>query len=541
MLYAADIIFTGTTVNRVLSVSSGGGFTVLLTSDRAIGGLAFAGGRLVASVNHAIYEVASGALANPLAGTAGKTGFADGSPGLFNEPRGLAAGSGGEIYVSDTGNCAVRKISSTSTVSTVVVRSGPCLGGFFAFGDFVAATAAGELWTSASPASGREPEFIALDRTVSKLSDLRYRLAGAPDAPRITRQPSGLTTAVGQTVTFSVEATGTPTPAVRWQMSADGGLSFGDIGGATSSSYSFTATAADNGHDFRAVCSSTAGSATSNAARLLVNSASDPRMSLDGPNEGQVIVSQPFVTGGWAIDLGAASGSGVDAIHVWAFPVANGVVGAGRFVDQATLGGGRSDVGAVFGSQFTNCGFNFLMNGLTPGQYIVGVYVHSSVTGAFDAGVAGQTRFVNITIQAPTSDPRMSLDGPIEGQIITSQPFVTGGWAIDRGAPSGTGVDAIHVWAFPVVNGVVGAGRFVDQATLGGGRPDVAAVFGSQFGSAGFNFLMDGLAPGQYIIGVYAHSAVSGAFDPNNQGQTKFVSITIRPAAAQSSVPPRGR
>ena len=48
------------------------------------------------------------------------------------------------------------------------------------------------------------------------------------------------------------------------------------------------------------------------------------------------------------------------------------------------------------------------------------------------------------------------------------------------------GVDAVHVWAFPVVNGVVGAGQFVAAATLGGSRPDVAAAFGAQFANAGF-------------------------------------------------------
>src|SRR5262249_19394147 len=39
-------------------------------------------------------------------------------------------------------------------------------------------------------------------------------------------------------------------------------------------------------------------------------------MSLDGPANNATI-SQPFNTGGWAVDLGASSGTGVDAIHVW--------------------------------------------------------------------------------------------------------------------------------------------------------------------------------------------------------------------------------
>ena len=124
------------------------------------------------------------------------------------------------------------------------------------------------------------------------------------------------------------------------------------------------------------------------------------------------------------------------------------------------------------------------------------------------------------TVGAGT-DPRMSLDGPANNATI-KQPFNTGGWAVDLGATSGVGVDAVHVWAFPVVNGVIGAGQFVNAALLGGARPDVAAVFGSQFANAGFNFLMTGLSPGQYYVGVYVHSSVTGTFN-----QQQFALVTI--------------
>ena len=253
---------------------------------------------------------------------------------------------------------------------------------------------------------------------------------------------------------------------------------------------------------------------------------SNPLMSIDGPANNST-VQQPFLTGGWAADRGAGTGPGVDAVHVWAFPVVNGVVDTahGMFVAQGQTGGARQDVGAVFGSpQFDTCGFTFPVQGLSPGVYELGVYARSTVTGTFN-----NVKFVRITVtgpQAPVSNPQMSLDGPTAGQQV-SQPFVTGGWAIDLGATSGTGVDAIHVWAFPVVNSVVGEGRFVDQATLNGGRPDVAAAYGSQFQNSGFNFLMTGLTPGEYIIGVYVHSGVSGQFNADNPGQTKFVRITV--------------
>src|SRR5947207_1847349 len=111
---------------------------------------------------------------------------------------------------------------------------------------------------------------------------------------------------------------------------------------------------------------------------------STPRMSLDGPANNST-VTQPFITGGWAVDLASTNGAGVDAIHVWAFPVSNtGVIGAGVFVDAAILHGNRPDVGAVFGAQFNDAGFNFAMAGLAPGRYYIGVYVRSTVTGTFN-------------------------------------------------------------------------------------------------------------------------------------------------------------
>ena len=243
--------------------------------------------------------------------------------------------------------------------------------------------------------------------------------------------------------------------------------------------------------------------------------ASLPAMSIDSPANG-ASPGLSFTLSGWAIDRTASSGTGVDAIHVYAYPSTGSGFGAGAFAGAATLGFSRTDVGAVYGSQFNNSGYRVSVS-LSAGTYRLIAYVHSSVTGAF---VTQQS--VDITAAAPASNPAMSLDGPTQGQTV-SQPFVTGGWAIDRGASNGTGVDAIHVWAFPLVNGVVGAGRFVDQATLNGGRPDVAAVFGAQFQSSGFNFLMTGLTPGTYIIGVYCRSGVTGTFN-----QQRFVTVTVQ-------------
>src|SRR5262249_25118157 len=53
-------------------------------------------------------------------------------------------------------------------------------------------------------------------------------------APSITTNPTNQTVNAGQTATFTAAATGTPTPTVQWQVSTNGGTSFSDISGATS-------------------------------------------------------------------------------------------------------------------------------------------------------------------------------------------------------------------------------------------------------------------------------------------------------------------
>jgi hypothetical protein len=70
--------------------------------------------------------------------------------------------------------------------------------------------------------------------------------------PVVTTNPTNQNVSVGDTVTFTAAATGTPTPTAGWQVSTDGGKTFANIPGASNSTYSFTATASENGEEFRA-------------------------------------------------------------------------------------------------------------------------------------------------------------------------------------------------------------------------------------------------------------------------------------------------
>src|SRR5436190_911284 len=89
-------------------------------------------------------------------------------------------------------------------------------------------------------------------------------------APTITMQPVSQTITAQQVVTFTAAASGSPAPAVQWQVSTNGGSTFTNIAGATQTSYSFITGSADHGKLFRAVFTNSEGSATTNAATLFV-------------------------------------------------------------------------------------------------------------------------------------------------------------------------------------------------------------------------------------------------------------------------------
>jgi sugar lactone lactonase YvrE len=64
--------------------------------------------------------IATGAVTT-FAGTAGVVGSSDGTGGesRWNDPTGIATDAAGNVYVSDTGNCTVRKITPSGVVTTI--------------------------------------------------------------------------------------------------------------------------------------------------------------------------------------------------------------------------------------------------------------------------------------------------------------------------------------------------------------------------------------------------------------------------------------
>jgi sugar lactone lactonase YvrE len=76
--------------------------------------------------NHTVRKITPAGVVSTLAGSAGVRGSVDGTgeAARFYDPSGVATDSAGNVYVADTGNCTIRKITAAGVVSTVVGAAG---------------------------------------------------------------------------------------------------------------------------------------------------------------------------------------------------------------------------------------------------------------------------------------------------------------------------------------------------------------------------------------------------------------------------------
>ncbi len=122
-------------------------------------------------------------------------------------------------------------------------------------------------------------------------------VTSATAAPMFTTQPQSIAVVEGQTASFSVVATGTPTPTVRWHRdSLSNPVGSPCTGGAGSTTCTFTTapvTLADDGARFFAVASNGTTDATSATATLTVTPAAvAPSIPADEPADVAVTVGQ---------------------------------------------------------------------------------------------------------------------------------------------------------------------------------------------------------------------------------------------------------
>jgi hypothetical protein len=145
--------------------------------------------------------------------------------------------------------------------------------------------------------------------------------------------------------------------------------------------------------------------------------------------------------------------------------------------------------------------------------------------GSYDLLFGGQD--VRIVLNPKRSNRvgvQTIVDAPVVGRVFRrAEPIIVTGWGADLASFTDTGVDAVHVWAYPVsTDGQWTKPVFLGEASYGGVRPDVGAIYGERFTGSGYGLVVSDLAAGTYDLAVFAHSTVTGQFGP-----AKLVRIVV--------------
>jgi hypothetical protein len=235
--------------------------------------------------------------------------------------------------------------------------------------------------------------------------------------------------------------------------------------------------------------------------------------AIDSPQPNQsVVIGRSLHISGWVVDTTAQGWTGIDEVRVYLGQIDAG----GALLGRATIGLSRPDIATKTGvPAFVASGFaaDVSTAGLAEGPTTLSLYAHTPDKGWWYEQVS-----VGLVTQLYVTDPINVITWPVNGQTLPlRQRWQIAGYALDRNAPYGTGIDRVLVY----LDGDIARGALVGEATRGatGLTP---AVFGPQFAAAGYQLVFDPsrLHDGTHDFSIYAHSALTG--------RTAFSDVSFR-------------
>ncbi|WP_334319668.1 polysaccharide lyase family protein [Termitidicoccus mucosus] len=208
-------------------------------------------------------------LVETITGLAGDTGSTDGlaADARFNTPQAIAIDATGNLYITDTGNHTIRKIdAATGIVTTIAGTSG----------------SSGSQDGLGGQSTLNSPAGIAIDETgeIYVLDTGSHTVRVLQVGPVITTSPAGQTVTAGASVTLKTEASGAPAPAWQWYKNN------APVASATNATLAFTPSQTTDTGSYHAIATNPMGSAKSNAATLTVNSSGTTTPNPDPGNSG---------------------------------------------------------------------------------------------------------------------------------------------------------------------------------------------------------------------------------------------------------------
>ncbi len=273
--------------------------------------------------NNSIRKITPAGVVTTLAGRNSTSGFGfvdgDGTSARFDSPASVAVDSVGNVYVADSYNCAIRKITPGGTVSTIAGNGdafntdGPLSSATFYYPADLAVDPAGNLLVA-----------DAYNNTIRRVT------INALTVPNIAASPITTTINSGQNATFTVTASGSGPFTYQWQLLPSGSSTWSNLSatstysGVTSTTLTVAAaTVLLDSTQYRCVVTNVLGSTNSAAASLLVNGT--PIISAASQSQA--------VRSGTSITLNA-SASGRSLTYQW---LLNGAVIAGATSSTYTI------------------------------------------------------------------------------------------------------------------------------------------------------------------------------------------------------------
>lgn len=200
-----------------------------------------------------IRHIATNGTVTTIAGA--ENGYADGAAPRFNRPAAIAVDADGNLFVADTYNHVVRAVSPTGAART--------LGGL--------AGAPGNSDGTGGGARFFYPEGAAVSGNKLYItSSTAVRQGSLAPLPTITTQPASQSVKAGGSVTFTVAATSPSSLRYQWFFNGTA------LAGATSASFGLNNVQVGNAGDYTVTVTNDGGSATSNVAKLTVETTTNP-------------------------------------------------------------------------------------------------------------------------------------------------------------------------------------------------------------------------------------------------------------------------
>jgi hypothetical protein len=438
--------------------------------------------------NNLVRKVTPAGVVTTLAGVAGRTGSTDGSGSAaeFSGPAGLGVDSSGNIYVADSGNDTIRRITQAGFVTTIAGLAGSL--------DEVDGLTSNARFDTPGDVSVSGSGIVYVADAGN--STIRRIIPGLDSTPFFNASPASQTEPAGTSVTFSANIGGTAPFTFQWSFNGS------PIAGATTPFYTVPSLQQADVGTYTLSITNAEGTATSSGASLAIGLP---------PPAVPDITSEP--TGGALV-----SGSLVLSVTV---------SGTGPFTYQWYLNG--TAIAGATASAYT---------ATAAGSYTVGVTDSSGTTTSTAAVVGGVTRLVNISSRAIVDT----------GSAITIAGFVIDGAAgaqkqvLIRGIGPTLSVFGITgTLAAPTVTLLNSSGATITSNTGWSTNANAAqiATISSQVGAFALpggsadSVILTGITPGSYTVQLSGVGATTGVglvevYEVNTSDPSQLVNISTR-------------